>query len=232
MSLVDSVVALPFRVGSALRAARVFHPQGFLCRGRWEIETTSAAAPAAEALTAGKGFDCLVRVSRGAGLPEPLPDVFGFAVRLLDAYGAGRHQDLLINASADLPVVHHFFLPAPSWYAQSYSTCLPYRAGAGLMLVGLLPPDGRGPGPSLAAMRAATEESVTLGVAVSTLLGRWERIGTLRLHDPLGPEAGDVDFDPWHTGGGLEPATALNRLRREAYRQSRLGRGAPAEPRT
>jgi hypothetical protein len=176
-------------------------------------------------------LDCLVRVSRGAGLPEELPDFFGLAVRLLDAYGAGEHQDLLINASADLPVVHHLFLPAPRWYAQSYSTGLPYRAGAGLFLVELLPPDGRGPGPSLEAMRAATERTVALGIAVSTLLGRWERIGTLRLHDPLEPGAGDVDFDPCHARGGLEPATRLNRLRREAYRQSRLGRGARSETR-
>jgi hypothetical protein len=229
--LIDSVIALPFRIGSALRGARVFHPQGFLCRGRWEIATTSASAPSAHALTAGSGFDCLVRVSRGAGLPEGLPDFLGFAIRLLDAYGADHHQDLLINASADLPVVHHLFLPAPRWYAQSYSTCLPYRAGAGLVLIGLLPPAVRGPRPSLEAMRRATEGTVTLGVAISTLLGRWERIGTLRLQDPLDPGAGDVDFDPWNTGGGLQPATWLNRLRREAYRQSRLGRGAPSEPR-
>lgn len=214
-----------------MRGARVFHPQGFVCRGRWEIATTSASAPAAHALTAGNGFNCLVRVSRGAGLPQALPDFFGFAVKLLDAYGAGRHQDLLINASADLPVLHHFFLPAPRWYAQSYSTCLPYRAGAGLVLVGLLPPAVRGPAPSLEAMREATESTVTLGVAVSPLFGRWERIGTLRLHDPLEPDVDRVDFDPWNTGGGLDPATPLNRIRREAYRQSRRGRGAPAQPR-
>jgi hypothetical protein len=226
MSTLDSVIALPFRVGSALRGARVFHPRGFLCEGRWEIARTSPAAPGAEALTAGAGFDCLVRVSRGAGLPEGLPDFFGFAVRLLDAYGPGLDQDLLINASADLPVAHNVFLPAPRWFAQSYSTCLPYRAGAGLVLVGLLPPDGRGPGPSLDAMRAAVIEGTTFGVAVSTMLGRWEPIGTLRLRGPL--SSADISFDPWNTGGGLVPATWLNRLRREAYRQSRLGRGAPA----
>jgi hypothetical protein len=118
------------------------------------------------------------------------------SVRLLDAYGPGLDQDLLINASADLPVAHNVFLPAPRWFAQSYSTCLPYRAGAGLVVVGLLPPDRRGPGPSLDAMRAALSNA-------------------------------DVSFDPWNTGGGLLPATWLNRLRREAYRQSRLGRGAP-----
>jgi hypothetical protein len=78
-------------------------------------------------------------------------------------------------------------------------------------------------------MRAEVGRGTAYGIAVAAPLGRWEPIGTLELFEPLGPEAGDVDFDPWNTGGGLVPATWLNRLRREAYRQSRLGRGAPRD---
>ena len=227
----ETLVATPFRVGSTLRRARVVHPRGFLCRGTWSVERSAALAPDAAVLQAGAHHECLVRFSRGAGLPEGLPEVFGVAVRLVDASGPGRHQDLLINASADHPVLHHVFLPALRWYSNSYSTCLPYRAGAGLFLVGLLPPATRGPGPTSAAMRARVAGGVAFGIAVAPALGRWERIGTLALRDPLPPEAGDADFDPWNTGGGLVPATWLNRLRREAYKQSRLGRGAPALPR-
>jgi hypothetical protein len=224
-----TAVSLPFRALSALRGARSFHPQGFLCRGTWTVERTSPLASGADVLRAGASHACIVRLSRGAGLPEWLPDVFGISVRLQDAYGPGRHQDLLINSSADLPLVHHVFLPAPRWYSQSHSTCLPYRAGGGPVVVGLQPPDGPGPGPGLAAMRAEVGRGTSYGIAVAAPLGRWEPIGTLELFEPLGPEAGDVDFDPWNTGGGLVPATWLNRLRREAYRQSRLGRGAPRE---
>jgi len=224
-----TVAALPFRALSAVRGARSFHPQGFLCRGTWTVERTSALAPGAAVLRAGARHPCVVRLSRGAGLPEWLPDVFGISVRLEDAYGPGRHQDLLINSSADLPLVHHVFLPAPRWYSQSHSTCLPYRAGAGLVVLGLQPPRRAGPGPDLDAMRAEVARGTEYGIAVAAPLGRWEHIGTLALFAPLGPEAGDVSFDPWNTGGGLVPATWLNRLRREAYRQSRLGRGAPRE---
>jgi hypothetical protein len=166
-------------------------------------------------------------VSRGAGLPEALPDFFAIAVRLVDAYGPDRHQDLLINASSGLPVLHHLFLPAPRWFAQPYSTCLPYRAGGGPFLIGLLPPPERGPAPPLAAMRAAVDRGVELGIAVCPPLGRWTRIGTLRLHGVLPADEEDVDMDPWNTGGGLTPATWLNRIRREAYRQSRIARGRP-----
>ena len=232
-SLLQTAASLPFRALSAARGARAFHPQGFLCRGTWHIDRTSNRAPDAKVLQAGARLPCLVRVSRGAGLPEAVGDFFGIAVRLQDAYGPDRHQDLLINASVDLPVLHHLFLPAPRWFAQSYSTVLPYRAGAGHIVVGLEPPAGTvGPGPSLDAMRRAVAAGeVTFGVGVAGPLERWETIGSLRLHDPLTPQRGDVDFDPTICGGGLEPATWLNTLRREAYRQSRRGRGAPDEPR-
>ncbi len=221
---VERAVALPFRLGSTIRRARIFHPEGFLCRGTWTIEAALPVAGDAEVLRGGVRHDVIARVSRGAGLPESLPDWFAVAVRLVDAYGPGRHQDLLINASSGLPVLHHLFLPAPRWFAQSYSTCLPYRAGDGLFLIGLLPPPERGPEPSLAAMRAAVTREMTFGIALATPLGRWRRTGTLRLREPL---PGDLDFDPWNTGGGLVPAGWLNRLRREAYRQSRIGRGRP-----
>lgn len=231
-SPLQTVFSLPFRALSAVRGARAFHPQGFLCRGTWTIERTSSRAPAAEVLRVGARHECLVRVSRGAGLPESVGDFFGIAVRLQDAYGEGRHQDLLINASVDLPLAHHVFLPAPRWFAQSYSTVLPYRAGAGLVVIGLVPPKRTGPGPSLEAMRRSIAAGdVTFEVAVAGPLERWEPIGTLRLHDPYSPTRGDVDFDPTISGGGLEPATWLNRLRSEAYRQSRKGRGAPDQPR-
>ena len=230
-SLVERAVAMPFRAGTALRGARVFHPEGFLCRGTWEIDERSPAAPEAAALQPGARYDVTARVSRGAGFPQALPDFFGIAVRLVDAYGAGRHQDLLINSSSGLPVLHHLFLPAPRWFAQTYSTCLPYRAGGPPFLIGLLPPPDRGPGPPLRAMRATVAAGVAFGVAVCAPLGRWARVGTLSLREPLLATAGDVDFDPWNSGGGLVPATWLNRLRREAYRQSRVARGRPASPR-
>jgi hypothetical protein len=228
--VLESAIALPFRLGSALRGARVVHPQGLLCRGSWEIHYRSALAPAAQALRAGARHPVIARVSRGLGLPERVGDFFAVAVRLVDAYGPGRDQDLLINASSGLPGLRHLFLPAPRWFAQPYSTCLPYRAGGDSFVIGLVPPSGRGPDPSLAAMRAAIDEGVSFEVVLSRSLGRWERVGILRLSEPLPPDAPDVDFDPWNTGGGLVPATWLNRIRREAYRQSRHGRGRSARP--
>jgi hypothetical protein len=44
--------------------------------------------------------------------PERVADFFAIAVRLVGAYGLGRHQDLLINALSGLPVLRHLSLPA------------------------------------------------------------------------------------------------------------------------
>lgn len=224
----SDLLGLPFGLLSALRGSRIFHPQGFVCTGTWTVERASPLAPGAIALTPGRSFEVVARASRGAGLPEAVGDFYGLAVRLVDAGGPGRHQDVLANTSLDLPLVHHVFLPAPHWYAQAYSTCLPYVAGAGAFVLGWLPPeDGDTPGPSLDAMRDEVRAGrATFGIGIAGApLGRFERIGTLTL-DALVPGR-DVSFDPiTHVGGGLLPVGVLNALRKPAYRASRIGRGA------
>lgn len=226
-------LAAPFGALAAARRARAFHPQGFLCHGTWTVTRTVPAAARVPLLREGAHHDVLARPSRGIGLPEAVGDFLAIAVRLQDAHGPGRPQDLLLNSSVDLPVLHHLFLPAPRWFAQSFSSCLPYGTPDGTVLIGLLPPAGRGPGPSLDELRAAIMHGLDLGIAVAGPLRRWERVGTLRLHGLVDPSAGDVDFDPLtHCGGGLEPAPQwLQAVRSEAYRVSRRGRRAPDTPR-
>ncbi len=225
-------LTVPFGVVARARRARAVHPQGFLCHGTWTVDRTHPQAGSAPLLRAGARYDVLARCSRGLGLPQGWGDFFAVAVRLVDAHGPGRHQDFLINTSADVPVVHHVFLPARRWFAQDYSTCLPYRTDAGTLLIGLRPPDEEGPGPSLDAMRARVAEGVQYALTVTGPLGHFEPVGTLRLQGLLDPAAGDVDFDPFITGGGLEPAPAwLQTVRSEAYRWSRRGRDAPEKVR-
>lgn len=223
----------PFALVSAARRARAFHPQGFLCHGTWKVERALPATTAVPVLQPGPPRPVIARPSRGVGLPESIGDFLAVAVRIVDAHGSGRPQDLLLNSSADAPVLHHAFLPAPRWFAQSYSSCLPYRTPAGTLLVGLLPPDERGPGPGLDDMQAAVDAGVRFGIAVAAPLGRWERIGELHLQGLVDPAQGDVDFEPiLNCGGGLTPAPAwLQTVRSEAYRWSRRGRHAPSAPR-
>lgn len=213
-----------FHALSALRGDRIFHPQGRVFAGSWRIDREDPRVRGAQAFRAGFEHEAIVRLSRGVGLPERLPDIFGAAVRLPGAYGEGRDQDLLVNTTIDLPFVRHLLLPSRGWFAAPKSTALPYRAGNGpLVLLGLLPPDEPEPGVSLDALEARIAAGpVAWGIAVSSLESRFRRVGTLTVATRR-PDLDTTRFDPFTTGGGLCPAGALQALRRAAYRGSRSG---------
>lgn len=213
-----------FRALSAVRRDRIFHPQGRVFEGTWRIEREDGRVRGAKALRAGFEHRAIVRLSRGAGVSERLPDIFGAAVRLPDVFGEGRHQDVLVNTTIDLPLVHHLFVPSPGWFAAPKTSSLPFRAGDGpLVLLGLLPPDEPEPGVSLDALEARIAAGpVGWGIAVSSLEGRFDRIGTLTVTQRR-PDLDTTRFDPFNCGGGLRPAGVLNAVRKAAYRGSRSG---------
>jgi hypothetical protein len=214
---------------SALRGKRIFHPDGVA----YEAELTVHG----EASTGAPLFDvaghrrAVVRASRGAGLPERLPDTLGLGIRFCDVHGPGRHQDFMINVSADLPLLHHLILPAwDGFFGQSYSSVLPYRVGGRLVLVGALPAatqrrPGRGALPELEELAALGDAAWDLVLA--TPGGRWEApLGRLRLTARLSDRIAErLRFNPWNTGGGIRPAGPLQALRGAAYRGSQRGSG-------
>ncbi|MDQ3740463.1 MAG: hypothetical protein M3389_05910 [Actinomycetota bacterium] len=84
-------------------------------------------------------WDARVRFSRGFGLPEPLPEILSMAIKVPDAYGAGRDQDLLLTAAGGRPVARHLFSGGRSHLARSYSSVLPFRAGEETVVFGAVP---------------------------------------------------------------------------------------------
>src|SRR4051794_39078712 len=76
------------RAASVVRGRRVLHPRGTTLSG---VLTVTGGDTGAELLDRPGRHDVLVRLSRSAGLPAPLPDVHGVAVRVLDCYGPGAH---------------------------------------------------------------------------------------------------------------------------------------------
>jgi hypothetical protein len=195
-----------WRTLSSLRGTRIFHPRG----GAWSAvaEVPGGAGAGVPLLDRPGTYAATVRLSRGAGLPEPLPDVVGIALRLHDAHGPGRHQDLLMNASLDLPVLHHLMVPVRTGV---FSSILAYDVGGTLALFG--------------ALRDPREEG-GFQLAVARVLRRFTPVADIRLGDRL-PQA-DADalrFNPWHTGGGIRPAGPFQRARAAAYRGSQRGRG-------
>ena len=214
VSLATSAV---FAVASQVRGTKVFHPHGVV----HEAVVVLDGDPRAPGFLGGEGeIEGVVRFSRGVGLPKRLPDVFGLALRMFDVHGAGRHQDFLLVTSGNGPAIQHLILPSPGWMALPYSTVLPYRTGRDVYTIGAKAPRRSGtPG---AGQRWELD--------TMPLAGRMRRFGELRLGARLPDEANAIQFNPWNTGGGVQPAGPLQKLRDWAYPGSQLGwAGAPPE---
>jgi hypothetical protein len=213
-----------FEALSAARRKRAFHPHGLVFEAAFEPHTQPRAT-GVELLDGGERR-ALVRCSRALGLPEPVPDILGFAVRFTDLYGPGRHQDLLTVTSWDKPLAHHALVPATSFFSRPYSTLLAYRLPEGVRLFGVLPV-GTGPpiGPRLEQIaRAARAGSADFELALAPLMGRFSGVGRIRLGGQLPPLEGEqLRFNPWNCGGGMRPTGPLMGIRDAAYRGSQRG---------
>ena len=228
MDQLGSFLAAVFRLLARVRGGRALHPVGVGYRGRLEITPGAGRFAGARLLAPGAGYDALVRFSRGAGLPEPLPDALGVAVRLPDAYGPGRPQDFLATSSADLPLVRRLLFPARSFLHGAFSSALPYEVGGRRVVTVLRSRCGPWPrtGRALADLRAAAATGqLVYELRLAGSLGRSRTVAVLTVGDPLDPAASrELRFDPWASGDGIVPVGRLNRLRRPSYHGSRRGR--------
>lgn len=226
--LLETAVALPFQVLSGLRGRRIFHPYGIAFDAT--VDVTDPQDNGTELFGSGGRRRAIVRISGGAGVPRPLPDNFGIALRVLDAYGGGQHQDLMMNVSGTLPVARHLLLPAFTVTDGHYSTVLPYRIGT---MVGVV---GARPVLADAAAAPATLEDfadeagagrLRFELLLASLVGPWRRVGDIELGGRLPDGVGEnLAFNPWNTGGGIVPLGFFNRLRRSVYDRSQAGRNA------
>lgn len=199
-----------------LRGGKAVHPKGEVHEARLRSYGSPQAPRAAPLLSEPGEHRAIVRFSRSFGVPKPLPDLFGMSIRVLDAHGPERHQDLLMVTSVDRPVLHHLFVPVTGTDQRPYSSSLPYRAGGESFIVGALPAGG----PS------------RFQLAVAPLMGRFQPVADLELGERL-PESFDaMRFNPIENSGpGFEPVGFLNRMRDPAYRASQAawrGRRAAA----
>lgn len=207
-----------FRLAARLRGARAFHPRGvsFAASAQVRADAAPTAFPTGE-------HRAIVRFSRGAGLPDPLPDVLGIGVRLVDAAGPGQHQDLLMASTGSSVVGRRLLRPGRSFANGVFSTILPYDAGGERVLFG-----ARVTGAGRVDLDDISDPLMP-GHAVELLCATpssdWQVMGHVQPDARL-PDDDDrrLGLDPFQTVGGVVPVGLLNELRRPAYGASRAGR--------
>ncbi|MCW2667268.1 MAG: hypothetical protein JWN57_2230 [Frankiales bacterium] len=195
LSLPRAAAATALGLATALRGARVFHPHGqtYVC-----TVVVAGGAFGASLLDEPGEHDGFVRFSRGAGLPRPLPDVDGFALRLPGLGVDGEPLDILINSAWRYAFV-------PSVVSRTWSAVLPHRTGSGqLVLLGARP----------------TRAGFTLLGA--SPLGVWRPWGRLELGAAVDGE--DLRFRPERGAPDLQPVELFRTLRSWAYDASQAGR--------
>jgi hypothetical protein len=236
---VSDTVAGPFAAGvfgalSAVRRRRIFHPYGRAFDATVDLAGLPDLAPSVLA-SAGR-HRAVIRLSRGAGLPEPLPDILGVAVRLLDVGDEpGQHQDLLLASSGAAPVLRHTLLPVREFGKAHFSSVLPQQVGGKTVVLGLRPVWSRELLPSARLDQVAdalTSARLTFDLEVAAPGGEWRTAGRIEVGAERGEaESESLRFNPFNDAGGVEPVGALNGLRRRAYAASQAVRPTPlAEP--
>lgn len=212
-ALATSVV----RAASRVRGERAIHAKGTALAGR--LTVSGEGSTGAPLLDEPASYDVVLRLSRSVGLADALPDVLGLAVRVLDAHGGGRHQDLLLVSTLPRPLLRMLPVPAYDVLGVTYGSLLPYAVGGRSLLLG-----ARALTPGPVTRLADLPGGLRFALLVATPHGPWQPVGELTTDGELpAPEGRRVRFNPWNTGGGLRPAGPLQSWRRSAYDAAHVG---------
>ncbi|GAA4093241.1 hypothetical protein GCM10022214_64000 [Actinomadura miaoliensis] len=220
-----------FTTAARLRGGRPLHPKGLVCDATLLLHGTSRPW-GVSFLDDAAELRGLARLSRSVGLPPPLPDVLGLALRwrqpadVSPGSGGGSPDgepavaELLLATTGHGLLGRHLPRPAIRWSPAFYGSLLPYAAGDRRVFLGAVArrpcivPAGD------AALAGAVGESpLPLDLVIATEFGSWERFGELLLTGPArSDDSAPMRFAPArHQIPGLPPAGALQQIRGPAY---------------
>jgi hypothetical protein len=183
-------------LGAARHRRKPLHPEGTLRRAT--VTRVGGPVRSGAAWLDGSGRDeVLVRISRGIGLPEALPDIHGLAVRIEQD---GAIADLLF-ANTGLGRLTRFVLsPTRTVTGRPLTTLLPYTSPRGPLLLAAVP-----------------ESERTFELRWAGPIGPWHAFGRLELGEALRDDT-RISFDPiLNTLPGLGQYGWVSRLREPAY---------------
>jgi hypothetical protein len=214
-----------------VRSPRPIHPVGLVLEG--SIEPSPARSGERS------GIDWIdetpsgrveARLSRGIGVPVPVPDIWGLAVRqrrgASDPDGGPVSGDVLLATVAGLGVPGRFLpIVRLSPWGAPFATVMPYRSADGPVVVAARTVSGAPASATTAGQaRELGRRPWVLQLLWATPRGRWRVFATLELTAPDGAvvDRPDVRFDPV-----LRPPTGARTygwtrvLREPSYRAAR-----------
>lgn len=203
MSALGRAIDVVVRAASAVRGERVIHAKGAAYEG--ELTLLAGAENLAVPLVKGRlNRPVLVRLSRGAGLPDALPDVLGLAIRIPDADGSGHPQDLMLATGGGSPLARRLLIPRWDYHRSTYTSLVSYEVGGRDLVVAALPHDG--------GFRLATAEG---GAA-------WTPFAEVRIGAPLPEDRGRLlSFSIRNDAGGFRVGGRWRMARVGAYDAAR-----------
>ncbi|MCF6745116.1 phosphodiesterase [Blastococcus sp. KM273128] len=159
----------------------------------------------------------VVRLSRGAGLPAPLPDVLGLAVRV--SGDGGAPVDLLLSTSGRGPLTRR--VPVlRSDAAATYGSIMAYRSAAGPVRLAAFPDVPSLPSDPEPLGAAGGAVAFTLVVAPGSQA--WRPFATLRATGARGrPDTGERFDAVRNPPPGLAATGPLARFREPSYATAR-----------
>lgn len=191
-------------LGAVRPASKPLHPAGRVVAGQLHRRGLRSRTGVAFLDEPGDQ-DVVVRESRAIGLPEPLPDIHGLAIRVTNRDGSPG--DLLLATTGWGRLTRFVLTASRTTYGRPMTTLLPYRT-----------PDG----PVLLGARSESPGIVELACAVGG--GRWRQFAELSVSRESAPDQ-EISFDPvLNQVTGLEQYPAVLRLREPAYSSARRSR--------
>jgi hypothetical protein len=205
------------RLASRLRGERAIHARGRTFTG--SVALPGGAGTGAPLLDEPGTYDAVVRFSRSVGLPPWLPDVYGLAVRLVDAHGPVVTRTCCSTRRSPAPLLRSAAMAAVGRDERGVQLAAAVRgrwaAGA--------PGRGGGPGTPQARSLDALPSELELALLVATAHGPWREVGRVRTCGELpAPEGRRTRFTPGMTGGGLRPAAPFQEWRNRSYPASHV----------
>ena len=218
------LVAAPLAALARRRGGKPMHPRGAVFHA--VLERHGGPDWGVPWLAATATDPAVARLSRGAGLPAPLPDLLGLAVRL----PAGDEPiDLLLTTAGRGALTR--LLPVLRWdTAAFYSSIMAYRSDAGGVRFAAVAEADDVPSEPEPLARDVARSSLRFAVLAARGLGPWKRFARLTITGPLPDLDPDVRIDAvQHPPPGLVPDGPMARFRSPAYARARAARSAGPE---